>query len=42
MEISFHLAKSSDAELLMKFIQEFYEYDQHNEPRCTNFWTKKR
>lgn len=29
MEISFRLANTSDAELLMKFIQEFYEYDQH-------------
>ena len=29
MEISFRLAQPSDAELLMEFIQEFYEYDQH-------------
>jgi len=29
MEINCRLAKPSDAELLMKFIQEFYEYDRH-------------
>ncbi|HEY9606955.1 MAG TPA: GNAT family N-acetyltransferase [Allocoleopsis sp.] len=29
MKISFKLAKPSDAEIIMEFIQEFYEYDRH-------------